>query len=160
MHVQLSIEPICFRRFLSIASELERLESEREKCKNLSSFSTLSKSYGDNSNSVLVVATMSTSSSSPSTSSSSPNVIYSSSYSPTELSPINCNDLIGNNNSLDIESSQCSSPMSIGSMSSINSNRSHDGVFLRPGAVSRYVAINIYILCVIRLSNNCVPVFL
>lgn len=35
----------------------------------------------------------------------------------------------------------CSSPTnSLGSMSSVNSNRSHDGVFLRPGTtVSRYV---------------------
>lgn len=34
---------------------------------------------------------------------------------------------------------ECSSPMSMGSVTSLNSNRSHDGVFLRPGAVSRYV---------------------
>lgn len=49
-----------------------------------------------------------------------------------------CINASDNNNS-NINLSQCSSTASIGSLTSLNSNRSHDGVFLRPGAVSRYV---------------------
>lgn len=45
----------------------------------------------------------------------------------------NSTNNIANNESL---LSQCSSPNSNGSMNSLGSSRSHDGVFLRPGAVS------------------------
>ncbi|XP_037035422.1 calmodulin-binding transcription activator 1 isoform X4 [Bradysia coprophila] len=63
---------------------------------------------------------------------------YSSASSPTSNKDNN-NELCsnnGNNNGIDAESSLCSSPLSMGSVTSLNSNRSHDGVFLRPGAVS------------------------
>lgn len=72
---------------------------------------------------------------------SATNSIYTQSYS-TASSPTSNKDnseLCSNNgnNGIDAESSQCSSPLSMGSVTSLNSNRSHDGVFLRPGAVSR-----------------------
>lgn len=62
------------------------------------------------------------------------NVINTNSNTLNSNSNINNINLNSNNNNL----SQCSSPGSVGS---INTNRSHDGVFLRPGAVTRYVQL-------------------
>lgn len=58
-------------------------------------------------------------------------------HSSSNLKSISIN--ASDNNNSNVNSSQCSSPGSLGSLTSLNSNRSHDGVFLRPGAVSRYV---------------------
>lgn len=139
--------------YTQLISEMERLDIQYKFGLNsdpppLASISTGNTFNYDNVNNIfnsinnnsLTVFTSSTSSSSTTSSSIS---TTSTKYIPSSSNNLKCISIntSDNNNSNNINLSQCSSPASIGSLTSLNSNRSHDGVFLRPGAVSRYVAI-------------------
>lgn len=137
-----------FSSFNDLAIELERLDVHRDRNQ-----SNQSLSYHLNSNNKSNLTNQSLQNHNYAYNSSNPrctksinsatNSIYTQSYStassPTSNNKDNNNELCSNNgnNGIDAESSQCSSPLSMGSVTSLNSNRSHDGVFLRPGAVSR-----------------------
>lgn len=131
--------------FNDLAMELERLDLHRNQSNQSLSYHLNSNNKSNLTNQSLQNHNYAYNSSNPrctkSIINSATNSIYTQSYS-TASSPTSNKDnseLCSNNgnNGIDAESSQCSSPLSMGSVTSLNSNRSHDGVFLRPGAVSR-----------------------
>lgn len=128
--------------FNDLAIELERLDVHRNQSNQSLSYHLNSNNKSNLTNQSLQNHNYAYNSSNPRCTKSINSAIYTHSYS-TASSPTsnkdNNNELCSNNgnNGIDAESSQCSSPLSMGSVTSLNSNRSHDGVFLRPGAVSR-----------------------
>ncbi|KAJ6642159.1 Calmodulin-binding transcription activator 2 [Pseudolycoriella hygida] len=138
---QTPVEVAKLNGFNNLAIELERLDLQRNQSisyhlnsnnkSNLTNQSLQNHNYAYNSSNPRCTKSIIN---------SATNSIYTQSYS-TASSPTSNkdnNEMCNNNgnNGIDAESSQCSSPLSMGSVTSLNSNRSHDGVFLRPGAVS------------------------
>lgn len=147
-----SVEPLIISiifsfSFNDLAIELERLDLHRNQSNQSLSYHLNSINKSNLTNQSLQNHNYAYNSSNPrctkSINAATNSILYTQSYS-SASSPTsnkdNNNELCSNNgniNGIDAESSLCSSPLSMGSVTSLNSNRSHDGVFLRPGAVSR-----------------------